>query len=507
VCQQTTSQTVTVYFWVDSTGESYPDTTSISFPLVVNGEETYTPSGTTVAGGNGALDVNWGWPTGITPSTDTNFDGLQIFCSRGDSYQVYPDRSYSAAYQQSAGPDGLCPSVAPVNPSPSAFDDLSPLFLCSGLLPSTATSARIEGLQNGIWYGVGVAAIDKYGNVGAIDPSAVVYGMPVATVDFYTEYRNLGGTAQGGFCSLSGWRGRPGALSLLSCAVLTLLLCRRRRRKIPPGALAMLLAAAGMLAPGSANAQAIFHDEEGSMTEAPPSSTPWGGSERNYAVELRFGLFYPDLDSEPGFVKTLPDGVTPQTPPNQLVFGKSSRPMWEMEFDWEILQTFGTLAVGATIGYWKENGHACLSAQLQLDSNSCVSSADNTSLRLIPFAALLVYRMDEIPKRWSVPLVPYAKLGLNYTIWTIVNGDGNVPDYPGGGRGQGGTPGWQGALGLSLQLDFIDSSAAHEFDSESGVNHTYAFFEMDYIDGSGLYRNNVLRVGDNTWFTGLMFEF
>jgi len=27
------------------------------------------------------------------------------------------------------------------------------------------------------------------------------------------------------------------------------------------------------------------------------------------------------------------------------------------------------------------------------------------------------------------------------------------------------------------------------------------------VDGSGLYRKDVLRVGDNTWFTGLMFEF
>jgi hypothetical protein len=82
-----------------------------------------------------------------------------------------------------------------------------------------------------------------------------------------------------------------------------------------------------------------------------------------------------------------------------------------------------------------------------------------------------------------------------------------VPDYQRGGHGQGGTAGWQAAVGLSLQLDFIDPTAAHDFDADVGVNHTYAFFELDHVNGSGLYRNDVLRVGDSTWFAGLMFEF
>lgn len=435
---------------------------------------------------------------------------MQVFCSRADSYQVYPKGSYGASYETSAS---LCPSFAPTDASPSAFSDLDPLFLCSGLLPSTATSARIEGLQNGIWYGVGVAAVDKFGNIGAIPESSVVYQQPIPTVDFYTEYRNLGGTAQGGFCSLAGWHGRPGALCLVACAGFTLLIWRRRGRKGPRkghSGHAILLLAASLLTPGPASAQAIYHDEEGEnvAAEEPPPASHWTGSERNFAIEARFGLFYPDVDSAPGLLRTSPiDGVTHQIPPNQLLFGTSSRPMWQLEFDWEVLQVFGTLAVGATIGYWKENGSSCNYADLQQDPNHCVATGDNTSLRLIPFAALVIYRMDELVKRWKIPLVPYAKLGLNYTIWTIENGDGNVPDYPGGGHGQGGTPGWQGALGLSFLLDFLDPEAAHEFDSDSGVNHTYAFFELAHVDGNGLYRSNVLRVGDNTWFTGLMFEF
>ena len=495
--------TQTIFFWARTTGYEYPDTNGITFTINLNGELQYGPSGVNVQGGNNALMVNWTWAAGLTPSADPNFLGIQIFCQRGASDQVFKSGSYGASFQQSGA---LCPSVAPIIASPSAFSNLSPLYLCSGLLPSTATSYRIKNLQNGIWYGVAVAAVDKYGNVTDIPDSSVVYGMPIPTVDFYTEYRDAGGKTKGGFCSLAGWHRRPGALALVSFLVVGLVLVARRRRKGPPRAgTLVLLVAAGTLATGPAQAQAVYHDDadpdaDADTDQKPPPQAIWTGTERDFALELRFGLYMPNVDSE--FGSSMANGT--KTPPNQLLFGKSKRPMWQVEFDWEVLQLFGTLSVVASIGYLKENGQGCLLSDLPA---KCTHSADNTSLRLIPFAALVVYRLDEAATRWKVPVVPYGKIGLNYTIWTVNNGDGDVPNFPAGGHGQGGTPGWQAAVGLSLQLDFIDPSAAHEFDSESGVNHTYAFFELDYVSGSGLYRSDVLRVGDNTWFTGLMFEF
>ncbi len=65
----------------------------------------------------------------------------------------------------------------------------------------------------------------------------------------------------------------------------------------------------------------------------------------------------------------------------------------------------------------------------------------------------------------------------------------------------------QAAIGISLQLDWLDPGAARGFDADSGVNHTYAFFELATIQSSGLGRGRELHVGDNTWFAGLMFEF
>jgi hypothetical protein len=250
----------------------------------------------------------------------------------------------------------------------------------------------------------------------------------------------------------------------------------------------------GLLAANQAHAQPVYYDS--AFAEDRPDEV-WGGTPRQFAIEARFGLYTPNVDSE-----------LSKTTPHADVFGTKRRPMWQLEFDWEFLQEFGTLSLGGVIGYYKENAQSCTRAGLQPDGQCAADgrSGDNTGLRLIPLAALLVYRMDEAANRWKIPLVPYAKIGLNYTIWTVTNGNGDVA-WSGNNKGQGGTMGWQAAIGLSLRLDFLDPSTARGFDSDSGVNHTYAFFEMAHIDGSGLYRKDVLRVGDNTWFAGLMFEF
>jgi hypothetical protein len=170
------------------------------------------------------------------------------------------------------------------------------------------------------------------------------------------------------------------------------------------------------------------------------------------------------------------------------------------------LQVFGTLGVGGVVGYFKENAKACEQEGLDNVHGECTRSGDNTSLRLIPFAVLAVYRFDVLAERWKIPLVPYGKIGLNYTLWKVTEGNGYTPEA-GGGRGAGGTMGWQGAVGISLQLDFLDPNAARGFDADIGVNHTYAFFELAHIDSSGLGSKGKLHVGDDTWFAGLMFEF
>jgi hypothetical protein len=492
----TTNSPANIQFWAQATNLYGPDfDPGPSVSLNVVGTVPVAPTIETVAGGNNALMVNWNWPAGVALSTDTSLQGVQLFCQRGANNQVFKTGTFGASWTI---PSKVCPNTVPPTIGTS-LTSLDPRFLCSGLIPTTTNSYRITGLQNGIPYGVGVVAVDKFGNISAI--SGPAYGTPVPTVDFYSEYRSDGGTALGGYCTLDRWHARPGALALFFVVGLGLILVLRkrgnRRRRGPPGSGTLVLVfATSALAAGQARAQAVYRDnsfvEDKALEE-------WNGTPREYAIEARFGLYTPNVDSAFG-------GKAPAQP-NAFIFGNEKRPMFQMEFDWEIFQEFGTLAVAGAIGYYKENAWSCDQAILLAKGTCSRSSVDNTSLRLIPVAALLVYRMDEGARQWKIPLVPYAKIGLNYTFWTVNDGNGNVPDYTGGGRGQGGTAGWQAAVGMSLLLDFLDPGAARGFDADAGVNHTYAFFELDHIDGSGLGRKNVLHVGDDTWFTGLMFEF
>ena len=483
----TSGATVYIYFWAQTTSNSTPDMQDSLFPVSLVGQSAFVPSDISVVGGNEAVTVNWNWPNGLSPSGNQAFLGVQLFCVRGPDLQVFQNGAYGRSFMTAST---LCKDIVPPTPGIAALD---PDFLCSGLLPSTSTSYRIKGLQNGIYYGVGVAAIDKYQNASPI--TTLYYAQAIPTVDFYTEYKDLGGKAQGGYCAVAKGKRASGLLAVAGLVALGLVGWRRRRRRKPgAGPLAVILVTSSLWA-GPARAQAVYH-EDGVLEDR--AREVWKGSPRNFAVEARFALYTPAIDSE-----FSGPGIKPQS----FVFGNRRRPMWQLEFDWEVLQIFGTLSIGGVIGYYKENANACEGAALDNTKGTCSKfSADNTSLTLIPFAALAVYRFDVLAEHWKIPLVPYGKVGLNYTLWSVADGNGDTPSDR-GGHGAGGTMGWQAAVGLSLQLDWIDPGAARVFDAESGVNHTYAFFELATIQSSGLGSGNALHVGDNTWFAGLMFEF
>jgi hypothetical protein len=219
---------------------------------------------------------------------------------------------------------------------------------------------------------------------------------------------------------------------------------------------------------------------------------------KNFALELRFGPYSPRVDDE------FEGGAHP----HETFFGTDRRLMTQLEFDYQFLTRFGSAAVGLSIGYFHEKGDALIESQRPNEQSPF--AGDKTELSLYPAALLLVYRADQLWTRLGVPLVPYGKIGLNYTFWSVYNGNGEVARAGAlglSGRGRGGTRGWQMAAGLALALDFIDSGSARELDSETGVNHTYLFAEWDKYQVSGLGQAGRLHVGDSTWVAGLMFEF
>ncbi|WP_437959306.1 hypothetical protein WME76_06395 [Sorangium sp. So ce119] len=116
--------------------------------------------------------------------------------------------------------------------------------LVPGEIPEVAPCGKVgkanrgsaEGLTNGNSYVVGVAAYDAVGNAGPL--SALACGTPVEVDGFFEKYREAGGQAGGGFCSVEGpvgagsWVSWP--LGAVTAGAALGLWRRSRRRRARP---------------------------------------------------------------------------------------------------------------------------------------------------------------------------------------------------------------------------------------------------------------------------------
>jgi hypothetical protein len=208
-------------------------------------------------------------------------------------------------------------------------------------------------------------------------------------------------------------------------------------------------------------------------------------SPRRWNLELRFGPYRPGVDSE--FAAR---GQTAR--PFQEMFGSSKRLMSQLELDRQLLRFGGTWAVGLAAGYYRVSASSLAADQM-------TRTGDETAFRLIPLSVSVVYRADLLHDRTGFPLVPYAKAGLDCTLWSI-------SDTAKTASMDGKTAGWHVAGGVSLDLSFLDPESARTMDLESGVNQLALFVEVARYALDGFGAGRVLRVGDTTWLTGLMLE-
>jgi len=98
-------------------------------------------------------------------------------------------------------------------------------------VPGISTSSyTIPGLRDGTRYTVAVSAVDAYGNVGP--PSVEQCDSPAPVNDFWKEYRNDGGLAGGGFCTLETiGKSRSASFGGLAFFASVAAVVRRRRRR------------------------------------------------------------------------------------------------------------------------------------------------------------------------------------------------------------------------------------------------------------------------------------
>lgn len=102
-------------------------------------------------------------------------------------------------------------------------------YYCGSANGQTATSGRIEGLQNKYTYAVAIAGVDAVGNVGTL--STVQCGEPWPVDDFFKLYKQAGGDAGGTFCSTGAVGRGAGMATLLVLSIGALGAVVRRRRK------------------------------------------------------------------------------------------------------------------------------------------------------------------------------------------------------------------------------------------------------------------------------------
>jgi uncharacterized protein (TIGR03382 family) len=384
----------------------------------------FPPIGIGVAPGDGHLKLNW---------------------SPGDPAEIIVQYDVHVEPEIGGVDGGVAATVTSAHADVSTTDDGQPL-------------------QNDAGYFITIVATDSYGNVS--QPSIEVLGIPVATADFYSHYRDQGGSARG--CASGG-----ASIWIAGIAIALALLFRRRSKARNGASLVALLA---VLAPAA-------HAVE---SERQP----------RFLMGFKIDRYDPKVDSEPGLTGT----------PYHDVFGTRKPLRYQLEFDWEVAHPFGALLVGATVGFWQNYGKAILRSS---PPGSPQPSQDTTVLNVFPFGLIATYRFDWLANRWSrFPFIPYAQAGLMRALWMSYNGKGDVSSDPvNGGRGRGWTNGYTAALGLALSLNVIDVELAREAYVDTGIQRTSLFAEYGWTFLNNFNRGGALILNDRAWRFGLAVEF
>jgi hypothetical protein len=108
---------------------------------------------------------------------------------------------------------------------------VDPAYICGSIGSAASTSANATGLKNGTYYTVAIAGIDNYGNTGPLSTPAC--NTPQEVIDFWQTYRDDGGQAGGGFCSVRDLGSPATAAPVIvfgAWAILTVLRRRRERK-------------------------------------------------------------------------------------------------------------------------------------------------------------------------------------------------------------------------------------------------------------------------------------
>jgi len=413
-----------------------------------------------------------------------------------------------------------------------------------------ATSRQITGLENGVSYEVWMTAVDKAENESG--ESNHLTSTPQPVEDFYEHYRSSGGQEDGGFCfvataawgnyhhpwveSLRRFRDqvlqpsptgrelvrhyyligprfaraieKSEPLRALARALLTpAVWLAEAWMKLGAGGLAFALAAAALavalLRRKKKPAQGKFFAALVITLALTSFSRPAAAGdfkptslelvEPQYQFQARFGFYRPAIDSEAGL----------SGKPFGEIFGNSSRFLFELALDWEFLHLWGPLSAGGSAGFVQYLGKA-LTADGQ-------KTSDTNVFNLLPLRLNVSYTFDRLYSWLSLPFMPYVSGGLDYFIWWVLDGVGNVASFTDAeghkSSARGGIFGAHFSVGLKLLLDALDREAAGNLQTSAGIINSYLFVEYNFnwVDGLGV--GSHFDLSDDLVMFGLAMEF
>ena len=169
------------------------------------------PTGLTAGVGDEVLIVNYD-----TTSAAKDTAGYVYFCddgtlSAGDAGETDAGSGYATG----------CPA------SPSLSPGKVPPVTLATCGSSSGNGGPTSTLTNGVTYDVGVAAYDEIGNWGKL--SAIVCASPQPIDDFFKLYRQAGGQAGGGYCSVGADGAGSALLMVAPFGALAAFAIRRRK--------------------------------------------------------------------------------------------------------------------------------------------------------------------------------------------------------------------------------------------------------------------------------------
>jgi hypothetical protein len=159
-----------------------------------------------------------------------------------------------------------------------------------------------------------------------------------------------------------------------------------------------------------------------------------------------------------------------------------------------LLDRFVQVDVGGGTGWFRAKGKGT--------NPDGTPSRDNTTFSIIPATLALTVRVDGFADRWSIPVELFGRVALERYHWLVTNGAGSITE-------KGATNGWSMAGGVGFLLDFVDPILARELDKDSGVNHTWLYFEVEknVVDDFGSKTSWILSDSRLTLGGGLRMVF